>query len=267
MMKSTKLQKYEEKQIEGKVVTDFSHKKALAKVIFKNAPSLLGAIPIVGNAISAVAETTVGAAIDYWDELAAYKRDKEWKSFLENLDKRLRVLEIKAAAKDYFENSIIFRFEDIKRKLFTEPDRGFDELLAEFVANALSDLNTPSTAKDLILASLLAIDSVDLKVFLQIDVQFKNLLRDGNSRGASFADIVTLMKPAQIDEIMISRSIQRLQSQDLIHPLNTNTAAIQELPAQQELLEGVKSPQYYSQGGFVVSAFGRRFFRFLKLSE
>lgn len=266
-MKSTKLQKYNEKPIEGKVVTDFSHKKALAKVILKNAPSLLGAIPIVGNAISAVTETTVGTAVDYWDELAAHKREREWKSFLENLDKRLKVLEIKSEAKDYFENSIIFKFEDVKRKLFTEPERGFDELLAEFVSTALSDLNTPPTAKDLILASLLAIDNIDIKVLLQIDIQFKNLLRSGNPRGASFADIVTLMKSAGIDEIMISRSLQRLQSQDLVHPLNTNTAAIQELPAQQELLEGVKSPQYYSQGGFVISAFGRRFLRFLKLSD
>jgi hypothetical protein len=106
-----------------------------------------------------------------------------------------------------------------------------------------------------------------MKVLLQIDVQFRKLLSSGNTRGTSFADIVTLMKPAQIDEIMISRSIQRLESQDLIHPLNNNSAAIQELPAQKELLEGVKSPQYYSQGGFVTSAFGRRFLRFLKLSD
>lgn len=266
-MKATKLQKYQEKSVEGRVLTDFSHKKALVKVILKNAPSLLGAIPVVGNAVSAVTETAVGTAVDYWDEIATQRREKEWESYLNKVDKRLSVLEVKTEAKDYFENSIIFRFEDIKRKLFTEPERGFDDLLAEFVASALSDLDTPATTKDLILSSLLAIDSVDLKVLLKIDLQFKKLLDEGNKRGASFADIVTLLKPSRIDEIMISRSLQRLQSQDLVHPLSNNTAAIQDLPAQQELLEGVKSPQYYSQGGFVVSAFGRRFLRFLKLSN
>lgn len=271
-MTDNKLQKNEDNAIEGKIVEteeigNVSHKKILAKVIIKNAPNLLSAIPFIGNAAAAITQTAIGATVDYWEELASKKREKEWISFVNKLDERLSKLEIKEEARDYFENSIIFHFEDIKRKLFTEPDKGFDDLLAEFVSHALSDLNTPPTAKDLILSSLLAVDSVDLRVLQQIDTQFQSLLREGNSRGASFADIVTLMKSAQIDSIMISRSIQRLQSQDLIHPLNNNTASIQEIPAQQELLEGVKSPQYYSQGGFVVSAFGRRFLRFLKLSD
>lgn len=262
------LQEYKENTgiITETKVSNFD-KKAFAKVILKNAPTLLSAIPVIGNVAGAITQATIGSAVDYWNEITTKKRQQEFESYLKKLDARLQRVEIKQEAKDYFENSIVFKYEDIKRKLFTEPGRGFDELLAEFVATSLSDLHTPPTAKDLILSSLLSIDSVDIKVFLQIDVQFKNLLRSENGRGVSFADIVTLMKSAQIDSIMISRSIQRLQSQDLIHPLNTNSASIQELPAQRELLEGVKSPQYYSQGGFVVSAFGRRFLRFLKLSD
>ncbi|MBI5358210.1 hypothetical protein HZB69_01100 [Candidatus Amesbacteria bacterium] len=233
----------------------------------KNAPNLLSAIPGICGLASASLQMALGVATDYYDGITNERRLKELESFDKELDKRLSRLEIKDEAKEYWEGTVVFKREDIMRKLMTEPGKGFDVLLAEYVASALSDLSTPPTAKDLILSSLLSVDSVDIKVFLQIDVQFKELLRLGNTRGTSIADIVTLMKPAQIDEIMISRSIQRLESQDLIHPLNTNTASIQDLPAQRELLEGVKSPQYYSQGGFVISAFGRRFLRFLKLSN
>lgn len=246
---------------------DIPHKSLFFKAVLKNAPNLLSAIPGIGNLASASLQTALGIATDYYDEITKERRLKELESFDKELDKRLVHLEIKDEAKEYWEGTVVFKREDIMRKLMTEPGKGFDVLLAEYVASALRDLSTPPTAKDLILSSLLSIDSVDMKVLLQIDVQFKQLLHSGNTRGTSFADIVTLMKPAQIDEIMISRSIQRLESQDLIHPLNTNTASIQDLPAQQELLEGVKSPQYYSQGGFVISAFGRRFLRFLKLSD
>lgn len=248
-------------------VVDIPHRSLFFKAILKNAPNLLSAIPGIGSLISASLQTALGVATDYYDGLTNEKRLKELESFDKELDKRLSHLEIKDEARDYWEGTIVFKREDIMRKLMTEPGKGFDVLLAEYVASALSDLTTPPTAKDLILSSLLSIDSVDMKVFLQIDAQFKHLLSTGKTRGTSFADIVTLMKPSQIDEIIISRSIQRLESQDLIHPLNSNSAAIQELPAQRELLEGVKSPQYYSQGGFVTSAFGRRFLRFLKLSE
>lgn len=248
-------------------VIDLPHKSLFFKAVLKNAPNLLSAIPGIGSLVSSSLQTALGVATDYYDGIANEKRLRELESFDSVLDKRLSHLEIKDEAKEYWEGTIVFKREDIMRKLMTEPGKGFDVLLAEYVASALSDLTTPPTVKDLILSSLLSIDSVDIKVFLQIDTQFKHLLSSGETRGTSFADIVTLMKPAQIDEIMISRSIQRLESQDLIHPLNNNSASIQELPAQKELLEGVKSPQYYSQGGFVTSAFGRKFLRFLKLSD
>ena len=237
------------------------------KAVIKNAPNLLTAIPHIGDIASASLQTIVGTATDYYDDLTNETRLREMQSYDRELDKRLSSLEIKDEAREYWENSIVFKREDIMRKLMTEPGKGFDILLAEYVASALNDLSTPPTAKDLILSSLLSIDSVDLKVFLQIDTQFKNLLGSGVTRGASFDDIITLMKPAQIDSIMISRSIQRLQSQDLISPLNSNTASLQEMPAQQALLDGEKSPQHYSQGGFITTAFGRRFLRFLKLSD
>lgn len=246
---------------------EIPHKSLFFMAVVKNAPNLLSVIPGIGSVAAASLQTAIGAATDYYDAITSEKRLKEMESFERELDSRLSRLEIKSEASEYWEGTIVFKREDIIRKLMTEPGKGFDVLLAEYVATALSDLNTPLTAKDLILSSLLAIDSVDMKVFLQIDAQFKQLLRSGKSRGTSFADIVTLMRPVQIDEIMISRSIQRLESQDLIHPLKSNSASIQELPAQQELLEGLKSPQYYSQGGFVTSAFGRRFLRFLKLSD
>ncbi len=268
-MKNQKLSKIDEAEI-GIVtqpLTDVPRKSLFFKAVLKNAPNLLSAIPGIGCAVGASLQTALGVATDYYDGIANERRLKELESFDNELDKRLSHLEIKDEAKEYWEGTVVFKREDIMRKLMTEPGKGFDVLLAEYIASALSDLTTPPTAKDLILSSLLSIDSVDMKIFLQIDMQFKHLLNSGMTRGASFADIVTLMKPSQIDEIMISRSIQRLESQDLIHPLSNNTASLHEFPAQKELLEGVKSPQYYSQGGFVTSAFGRRFLRFLKLSN
>ncbi|EKD79720.1 MAG: hypothetical protein ACD_40C00331G0003 [uncultured bacterium] len=269
MNKPTGLQRI--KKIEVALISqpmvEISHKALFFKAVVKNAPNLLTAIPGIGTLVGASLQTAVGVATDYYEGVANERRLKELESFDRELDKRLSRLEIKDRAKDYWENTIVFKREDIVRKLMTEPGKGFDVLLAEYIATALSDLVTEPLTKDLVLASLLSIDAVDIKVFLEIDRQFKNLLKIGKTRGASFADIVTLLKPSQIDEILISRSIQRLESQDLIHPLNNNTATIQELPAQQELLEGVKSPQYYSQGGFVTSAFGRRFLRFLHLSD
>lgn len=257
-MKSNKLQKIQ-KPLEGILVVKGAEDiKLLTKAIFKN---FIGLIPIpgVGN--------TVSAAMDYYDAKVNKKREEEINSCFSRIEEKLKSIVLKQEAIDYFEKSLIFKYEEIMQKLLSNPGKGFDVLLADYVISALSDLSIPPDSKDLILSSLLLIDSVDVKVLIQVDKQFKHLLSSGNTRGASFADIVTLMKPFQINEIMISRSIQRLQSQDLIHPLNNNTASIQELPAQKELLEGVKSPQYYSQGGFVISAFGRTFLRFLKLSD
>ncbi len=268
---NTKISKIDEVTLQGELVSNekpinISHKQILAKVILKNAPNLLGAVPFVGNVATAITQTAIGATTDYWDEIASRKREHEWNSFATKLDERLSKLEIKSEATDYFENSIIFRFEEIKRKLFTEPGKGFDELLAEFVSEALHDLTTPPTAKDLILSSLLAIDQVDLRVLEQIDIQMKANLDSGHTPGVKVDVIEALMKNSGIDSIMISRSLQRLQGQDLAHPLNPGTAAIHESPSKEGVLEGEKSPQYYSSSGFVVSSFGRRFLRFLKLS-
>lgn len=266
-LKKQENQAIESQVIEGRMVDKSSHIKILAKVVIKNAPNLLGAIPFVGDVTAAVIQTTIGATIEYWDELASKKREQEWNSFAMELDGRLSKLEIKAEATDYFENSIIFRFEDIKRKLFTEPGKGFDKLLAEFVAAALLDLNTLPTAKDLILSSLLSVDSVDLKVLQQIDIQMKANFNSKHLLGVKVDVIEALMKSSGIDSIMISRSLQRLQAQDLTHPLYPGTAAIHDSPSKQGVLEGEKSPQFYSGSGFVVSAFGIRFLRFLKLSD
>lgn len=246
---------------------DITFKRFFFKAVLKNAPNLLSVIPSIGNLASASLQTVIGTAIDYYDEMANERRMKELESYDRELDKRLSHLEIKDKAIDYWEETIVFKREDILRKLMTEPGKGYDVLLAEYVATALSDLSTPPETKDLILSSLLSLDSIDIKVLIKIDYQFKHLIALREIRGASFADIVTLMQEDKIDEILISRSIQRLQAQDLIHPLNNNTATIQELSEQEELLEGVKSPQYYPQGGFVISAFGRKFIRFLKLGD
>ena len=268
MKKSTGIQKIKKVEVGfvSQPVVDISHKGLFFKAVIKNAPNLLSAIPGIGNLASASLQTVVGVATDYYEGVASERRLKELESFDHELDKRLSHLEIKDQAKDYWEDTIVFKREDIMRKLMTEPGKGFDVLFAEYVASALSDLTTPPTAKDLILSSLLSIDAVDIKVFLQIDKQFQHLLSTGQTRGTSFADIVTLMKPSQIDEIMISRSIQRLESQDLIHPLNNNSAAIQELPAQRELLEGKKSPILFT-GWFCYFSIWQKILRFLKLDE
>jgi hypothetical protein len=103
-------------------------------------------------------------------------------------------------------------------------------------------------------------------VFKQLDTQFRSNLTGGGAVGVEFKILSELLKP-KIDNIMISRSIQRLESQDLIAPLTRNNPVLSERPSLEGLMEGEKSPQYYSQGGFVVTAFGRRFLRFLKLSD
>jgi hypothetical protein len=250
-----------------KVEVEPTYKSLFFGAVVKNAPNLLSAIPGLGSAASATLQTAIGTVVDYYDSLANERRLQEMKSFDEHLNERLSALEIKDEAIDYWEETIVFKMEDIVRKLISEPGKGFDVLLAEYVASALSDLSTPPPAKDLILSTLLSIDSVDMKVLTQVDLQFRGLIDSGNIRGASYDDLITLMRIAQIDQIMISRSLQRLQAQDLIFSMNSQGATLQELTTQKALLEGEKSPQHYSQGGFGVSAFGRRFLRFLKLSD
>lgn len=264
--KPTQLTKIESKTMVGRVVenTDIG---IFAKSIIKNAPNLISVIPGVGPVVAASAQTAVGTVVDYWDDLRSKKREEEMASFNKKLDERLSHLEIKVEAKDYFENSIIFKYEDIKRKLFTEPGRGFDDLLAEFVATALSDLDTPVDAKDLILSTLLSIDSIDLKVLKQIDTQFKANVNGNSSPGVKVDILEPLMKSSGVDSIMIGRALQRLQGQDLIYPVNPSQASAIEMPSKGALLEGAKSPQYYPASGFGISLFGRRFLRFLKLSD
>lgn len=255
-MNTFQIKKIKNKPLIGRIVKDEKDVVTLVSLFFKN---IIGQLPGWG--------IISGTTADYYQEKIAQKRQNEVNSCIKKINQRLEGLEIKQEAIDYLENSLLFRLEEIILKLGTNPGKGFDEILADYVVSALSNLTDSPEAKDLILSSLLSIDSIDVKVMKKIDFQFKHILNSGKKQGASFIDIVTLMKSEQIDSVLISRSIQRLQSQDLIHPLNNNNATIQELPAQQELLEGVKSPQYYSQGGFVISAFGRRFLRFLKLSK
>ncbi len=262
--KLTKTSSSEHRTIE-KSISEISYKTLFFKSVFKNAPNLLSFIP-GANIASASIQTVVGIATDYYDTLINEKRLNEMQSFDKELDKRLSKLEIKDQAKDYWENTLVFKREDIIRKLMTEPGKGFDILLAEFIAFALGDLNTPSTAKDLVLSSLLEIDNVDLTVLKEIDLQFKLNLKSDKALGVEFKFLSETLKP-KIDNIMISRSIQRLESQDLIAPLTRNNPVLSERPSLEGLLEGEKSPQYYSQGGFVITAFGRRFLRFLKLSD
>jgi hypothetical protein len=75
-MTNTKLQKYREEVSVGKVIEENIDKKAFAKVILKNAPTLLSAIPLVGNLASAVTQTAVASAVDYWDEITSKKREE-----------------------------------------------------------------------------------------------------------------------------------------------------------------------------------------------
>lgn len=222
----------------------------------------------IATFLKAVVKTStplLGVPIDYLDQVVTEKRFREVERFATILDERLSRIEIQEDAREYWENTIVFKKEEIVRKLITEPGKGFDVLMAEYVASALSEMSVAPTTKDLILSTLLGIDKVDLEVLMKIDHQFGGLVRSGKTRGASFSDLTALLEAQGIDSVVISRAIQRLQAQDLIFSLNTNTASIQEMPAQEALLRGEKSPQHYSQSGFGISAFGRAFIEFLKL--
>lgn len=242
-----------------------SRKEIFAKVIIKNAPGLLAAIPGLGSVVSALSQTTISTVIDYWDELASEKRNREIISFMQGLDRKLEHIEIKLEAKDYFENTIIFRFDDIMHKLMSNPGKGFDEFLSEFVSQALIDISIPVDAKDLILSTILEIDVIDIKILKQVNVLMISNIQTGRGPGVKIDVLEAILKTSGIDSIMISRSIQRLSGQDLIQQLSSSTGVIQEQPKVEDLIEGKKSPQHYNPQGFVISAFGRRFLRFLNM--
>ena len=86
----------------------------------------------------------VGTIKDYYDQKVNKKRQQEIDSLLEHLNRRLASVELRQEAVDYFETSIVFQLEEITRKLLTNPGRGFDELIAEFVASALQKYRSSS---------------------------------------------------------------------------------------------------------------------------
>ena len=110
-------------------------KRSFIKSVIQNAPALLTLVPGVGTVASTVTQTAIDAAINYYEDNADQKRQKEINSFQQKTEQRLKTIEIREAAKDYWENSIIFHWEEIMRKLISEPGKGFDDLLAEFVEN------------------------------------------------------------------------------------------------------------------------------------
>ncbi len=108
---------------------------------------------------------------------------------------------------------------------------------------------------------MLSIDKLDIKVLKQIDVVFNKNLNQGKQAGADIEQLNESLKEGGINRLMISRSLERLQSQDIIHPLTTNTGVIQEQLTVAELHQGLKSKQYYPVSGFIVSEFGRTLMR------
>jgi len=199
-----------------------------------------------------------GTAKDYYQAKVAKKREEELKSFLREINSRLKGVEIKQTSIDYFESSLVFHLEEINTKLLSNPDQGFDEIFASFIVTALIDLETPTEDKDLVLSSLLSIDKSDLRVIKEIAVQLNNNLNSGKQTGVEVFILEETLSKEKISKIMISRSLARLQAQDLIQTLTTNTGAISEQPTPYELQTGSRSKQYPS-GGFMISEFGRTF--------
>lgn len=215
-------------------------------------------------------QLTVGTWKDYVDEKINKKREAELNSCMDQINKRLEGVEIKQEAIDYFETSIVFQLEDITRKLLTNPGRGFDEVIAEFVANALQNMEIHPKTKDLVLSTLLSLDSVDLLVLKTMDKHFlSNLPQNGGNgaKGVTRDSICTLLKDRKMDEAVIDRSIQRLQSESLIQPMKVSSPAITEAPTADELYKGKRPDQYDAPGGYINTGFGRVFINFLKLSE
>lgn len=215
-------------------------------------------------------QLTVGTWKDYVDEKINKKREAEINSCIEHINKRLEGVEIRQEAVDYFEESIVFRLEDITRKLLTNLGRGFDEVIAEFVANALQNLDVHPQTKDLVLSTLLNLDSVDLLVLKTMDQHFiSNLPKNGGNgaKGVTRDSICTLLKDRAIDEAVIDRSIQRLQSESIIQPMKVSSPMVTEAPTADELYKGKRPDQFDSPGGYINTGFGRVFINFLKLSE
>lgn len=215
-------------------------------------------------------QLTVGTWKDYVDAKINKKREAEINSCIAHINSRLENVEIKQEAVDYFEDSIVFQLEDITRKLLTNPGRGFDEVIAEFVANALQNMDVHPKTKDLVLSTLLSLDSVDLLVLKTMDKHFlSNLPQNGGNgaRGVTRDSICTLLKDRGMDEAVIDRSIQRLQSESLIQPMKISSPAITEAATAEELYKGKRPDQYDAPGGFINTGFGRVFINFLKLSE
>ncbi|MCB9823468.1 hypothetical protein H6802_00700 [Candidatus Nomurabacteria bacterium] len=215
-------------------------------------------------------QLTLGTWKDYVDEKINKKREAEIDSCIEHINKRLNGVELKQEAVDYFEDSIVFRLEDITRKLLTHPGRGFDEVIAEFVATALQNLDVHPQTKDLVLSTLLNLDSVDLLVLKTMDQHFlSNLPKNGGNgaKGVTRDSICTLLKDRAIDEAVIDRSIQRLQSESLIQPMKVSSPMVAEAPTADELYKGKRPDQFDYPGGYINTGFGRVFINFLKLSK
>jgi hypothetical protein len=202
-----------------------------------------------------------GTAKDYYQAKVTKRREAELKSFLGKINIRLNGIEMKQESIEYFENSLVFHLEEINMKLISNPGKGFDEIFAEFILNALTDLETPTEEKDLVLSSMLSIDKLDFKILKEIAVQINNNLNNNKQTGVEVFVLEDILLKEKITKLMISRSLERLQSQDLIQTLTRNTGMMSEQPTPQDLQRGTKSKQHYPSGGFMISEFGRIFLR------
>jgi len=95
---------------------------SLTTAFFKN---LLGQVPGLN--------IFTGTAADYYDARVTKRREKELKSFLTAINNRLAGVEMKQEAVEYFEESLVFKLEQINEKLISEPGKGFDEVLSKHV--------------------------------------------------------------------------------------------------------------------------------------
>lgn len=251
----------EDKPAIGKIIENRKDAASLVFSLFKN---LIGFIPAVGPVLGA----GTGVLGDYYNHKVTKKREEEVSSCIENINKRLAGVEIKQEAVDYVEKSLVFRLEEITIKLITNPDKDFDELIADFVAGALTDLNTPPETKDLILSTLLNLDSVDIKILKELDRHFVlNLDPSKTNTGVTRDSLYTLLKDSGLDRGVIGRSIQRLQSQYIIQPLVSGSSGIHEVPSAEDLYQGKSGSQFDSPSGFVNTDFGRIFMNFLKIGS
>jgi hypothetical protein len=214
-------------------------------------------------------QLTAGTWKDYVNEKINKKRQEEITSCMDYINQRLNKVELTQDSIDYFEQTIVFRLEDITKKLLTSPGRGFDEIIAEFVASALTNMDVHPKTKDLVLSTLLNLDSIDLLVLKTMDNHFlSNLPKNGvnSAKGVTRDSIFHLLKGRKIDESIVDRSIQRLQSESLIQPLKVIAPAATYAPTAKELYEGKRPDQHDATGGYVNTGFGRVFINFLKLS-